>query len=75
MVLSGAGPVNPTYSNIEMLAKDCRRVILKMTNQAGASHVASALSVIDILATVYSGALNIRSENKAQPDRDVVILS
>lgn len=61
--------------NIEGLAKDCRNEILRMTNRAGASHVASALSVIDILATIYSGVLNIGKNNKEDIDRDIVILS
>jgi len=63
------------FLDIETFANICRKEILKMTNRAGASHVASALSVIDILATIYSGALNIRTENKEESDRDIVILS
>jgi transketolase len=46
-----------------------------MTHDAGASHVGSALSVVDILCAVYSGALNINSENFSSKERDVVILS
>jgi transketolase len=52
-----------------------RREILQMTHDAGASHVGSALSVVDILCAIYSGALNITSKNFLSKDRDVVILS
>lgn len=57
------------------LAFRARREILKMTSAAGASHVGSALSVVDILATLYSGSANISKESAAELDRDIVILS
>ena len=59
----------------KILAKKARIKILGMTNKAGASHVASALSVVDILATLYSGEFNISAQNSKSPDRDVIILS
>lgn len=46
-----------------------------MTRDAGASNIGSALSVIDILSAIYSGALNTNSENFSSKERDVVILS
>lgn len=52
-----------------------RREILQMTHDAGASHVGSALSVVDILSAIYSGALNINSKNFSSKERDVIILS
>ena len=57
------------------LSIQARREILQMTHDAGASHVGSALSVVDILCAVYSGSLNINSKNYSKDDRDVVILS
>lgn len=59
----------------EELAFKARQEILKMTSAAKASHVGSALSVIDILSVLYAGAANISPEKKDKPDRDVVILS
>ena len=58
-----------------LLALEARREILIMTSRAGASHVASALSVIDILATLYSGVAKIEPRNMSEQDRDVIILS
>lgn len=57
------------------LAFAARREILLMTNQAKASHVASALSVIDVLATLYTGVANISPQNQDDLNRDIVILS
>jgi transketolase len=57
------------------LSVHARREILQMTHDAGASHVGSALSVVDILCAIYSGALNISCKNYSKIDRDIVILS
>ena len=57
------------------LSIQARREILQMTHDAGASHVGSALSVVDILCAIYSGSLNISCENYSKIDRDIVILS
>lgn len=46
-----------------------------MTHTAQSSHVGSALSVVDILAVLYSGSAKITPENYDSPDRDCVILS
>jgi transketolase len=57
------------------LAKSARIEILQMTHDAKASHVGSALSVVDILAVLYSAFANINPSNIDSVDRDVVILS
>ncbi len=59
----------------KILAKKARIEILGMTNKAGASHVASALSVVDILATLYADKLKISAIKQMGSDRDVIILS
>jgi len=58
-----------------ILAQKARKEILKMTSNAKASHVASSLSVVDILSVLYSGAANISPSNLDDSDRDIVILS
>jgi len=57
------------------LALAARHEIISMTSTAKASHVASALSVVDILSVLYSGAANISPANMDAADRDIVILS
>ncbi len=51
--------IEPSAIDSITLAKESRKDILRMTHKAGASHVGSALSVIDILSVVYSGGLRI----------------
>jgi transketolase len=46
-----------------------------MTSIAKASHVGSALSVVDILSVLYTGGANVSPENLEEADRDIVILS
>ncbi|MDA2963240.1 MAG: transketolase [Actinomycetota bacterium] len=57
------------------LALAARHEIISMTSVAQASHVASALSVVDILSVLYTGTANISAKNMKDPDRDIVILS
>jgi len=63
--------MNPTKS--ELVAKASRKSIVSMTHNAGASHTASSLSVIDILSVVYVRSLAI--ELGGAQDRDVVVVS
>ena len=71
-----------TLEKLEKFAKDAadlafqaRQAILKMTSKAKASHVGSALSVIDVLADLYSGIADINPQKINESDRDIVILS
>lgn len=66
---------NANYSISERLAVESRKAILKMTHAAQASHVGSSLSVIDILAVLYSGIASISPATVTEIDRDIVILS
>ena len=59
----------------EALALAARIKILEMTNSAQSSHVGSALSVVDILAVLYSGIAQITPSSSASLDRDCIILS
>ena len=59
----------------EVNAKKARELIVKMVSAAKASHVGSSLSVIDILAALYSGTANISPQNFKSDQRDIVIMS
>lgn len=59
----------------EVLAQKARIEILRMTSASKASHVASSLSVVDILSVLYSEIANISPKTVSHIDRDVVILS
>jgi len=49
--------------------------IVQMSGNAGAPHVASALSCTDILVALYFGAAQVAPERAGDPTRDRVILS
>lgn len=67
--------VSGAYDSAAELALAARHEIISMTSIANASHVGSALSVVDILSVLYTGSTNISPKNLAQKDRDIVILS
>lgn len=57
------------------LARCIRIDILRMVYRARASHVASCLSTVDVLAVLYGAAMSWRPSEPAWPDRDRFILS
>lgn len=57
------------------LAWRIRRHAIEMTHLSGASHIASILSIADIIAVLYTGILNYDSTNPLWGERDRVILS
>jgi transketolase len=65
----------PPYGSASDLSRDARKEIITMTNAANASHVASALSVVDILSVLYAGTARISPLNLEKENRDIVILS
>jgi len=50
-----------------------RRVILEQSKRAGVGHIGSALSVVEILASLYGGVLSVDAPDA--PDRDRFVLS
>ena len=66
---------DPLSDISQRLAKSARVEIVQMTHDAKASHVGSALSVVDVLAVLYSEVADINPSKINSPDRDVVILS
>lgn len=54
---------------------EIRKNILKMVHYSHASHIGSALSVVDILYVLYSRITDITKQNISYIDRDKVILS
>ncbi|HZL41947.1 MAG TPA: transketolase [Verrucomicrobiae bacterium] len=56
-------------------ARRIRRHVIVMANRANASHIASCLSVADILAVLYGRILRVDPQLPRWPDRDRFILS
>lgn len=53
--------------------KTIRRIVLEQSRRANVGHIGSALSVADVLACLYGGALRVRDPD--DPERDRFILS
>jgi transketolase len=61
--------------NTAQLAREMRIHALQMVHRAHASHIASALSICDIVAVLYGGVLSIDPSRPDAPKRDRFILS
>jgi len=59
----------------QKLANEIRRNALKMVHRAKASHIASALSIIDILSVLYSKVMRFEPSDPSNLNRDRFILS
>lgn len=57
------------------LARRIRVHSMNMTSRGGSSHVGAALSIADILAVLYGGAMSITPTQPRREDRDRFILS
>jgi len=58
-----------------LLAKQIRQQALHMVYKSGASHIASALSIADIVAVLYADIVNHIPSDPSYPYRDRVLLS
>jgi transketolase len=56
-------------------ARRIRARVLRMVHAAKASHVGSSLSMVDLLAVLYGGALRVDPARPDDPDRDRVLIS
>lgn len=61
-----------TVASIEALAEDIRRVIIEQSKRANVGHIGSALSIADVVATLYSAVLR---QPELDANRDRVVLS
>ena len=57
------------------LSNEIRKLSLEMVHNSNASHIGSALSMVDILAVLYNNILNYDSNNPNWEERDKLILS
>ena len=65
----------PDKKSSSELAKSIRKHALNMTSSGNSSHIASILSIADILAVLYGQVLKVKPNNPAWKDRDRFILS
>lgn len=69
--------MNINYTEIETHARNMRKLILDMGKHAGshAAHMGGALSIVDLMATLYFGVTNVKNVGMDSPERDRIILS
>ncbi|MGH7524358.1 MAG: transketolase [Gemmatimonadales bacterium] len=72
-MLAERPPFDPAASR--SLARRIRIHSLRMTTAAQSSHIASALSIADIVAVLYQGVLRIKPDDPAWNARDRFIIS
>lgn len=61
--------------DLEALARHARWLVVKTVTGAKAGHIGGPLSMMDLLVSLYFGALNIRPDDPYWADRDRFILS
>ncbi len=69
----GGQPIDT--ANAKVLAWLIRRHGLEMTHISRGSHIGAIFSLAEIMATLYTGVLNVDPQNPKMPDRDRLILS
>ena len=62
-------------SDLEAMAKRCRRNIVRMVYGIGAGHPGGSLSAIDMLTGLYGHRLRVDTDNPTWKDRDRFIMS
>ena len=70
---TAGGTGDPTPS--QLLSSRSRISAVTMCGTAKAAHIGSSLSIVDVLAVLYTGAANIHPTNVNDSDRDIVIVS
>ncbi|MBI4125629.1 MAG: transketolase [Deltaproteobacteria bacterium] len=63
------------FPTLDLTAKTLRGAVVEMSHRAGAPHLASSLSCIDILTVLYWKILRLDPKKPQDPDRDRFILS
>jgi transketolase len=70
-----APPARPSREELARIARRLRLHDLDMVFEAGAGHLGSELSCIDLLVALYFGELRIGSSDPLRSDRDRFVLS
>ena len=68
-------PEKKSLEELQALAKEIRRNIVKMIGAAGSGHPGGSLSAVEIVVTLYYDVMRHDPQNPDLPDRDRFILS
>ncbi|MEX2212713.1 MAG: transketolase [Phycisphaeraceae bacterium] len=66
---------SPDIPPFDAIARRTRARLIRMSHDAGAAHLGSAMSCVDILVAAYFGVLRIDPSQPDDPNRDRFILS
>lgn len=67
------GAINHNITDLLSQAKRVRQIIIEQSKRANVGHIGSALSIVDILVTIYEGVIKI--PEPSSQDRDRFVLS
>ena len=62
-------------NEVKAFAKEIRRETIKCIGNLGVGHIGGALSIVDVLAVLYSGEMNIDPKDPKKDDRDMLVCS
>lgn len=62
-------------NEVKRFAIEIRKETIKCIGKLGVGHIGGALSIVDLLAVLYSGEMNIDPENPKKDDRDMLVVS
>ena len=60
---------------IKKFAVEIRKETIKCIGTLGVGHIGGALSIVDVLAVLYGGEMNIDPKNPQKDDRDMLVVS
>lgn len=60
---------------LRLFAEEIRTATLKLFEARGFGHVGGALSVVEMVAVLYGGAMRIDPKNPGWPERDMLVMS
>ncbi len=62
-------------TKLRLFAEEIRVATLKLFEARGFGHVGGAMSVVEMVAVLYGGAMKIDPKNPDWPDRDMLVMS
>lgn len=62
-------------NDVKRFAIEIRKETIKCIGKLGVGHIGGALSIVDLLAVLYSGEMNIDPQNPMKDDRDMLVVS
>jgi len=63
------------YGDLEAVARDVRKHIIRMTHAAGSGHPGGSLSAVEILTALFYRVMKVNPEDPHWPQRDRFVLS